>query len=294
MKKLILSLFLLLMPVAQAKEIDKPVFTYGETLTVMEKARTREILEVSGDAEEVPVFTSELNDLLHDNTEYYQVISSAYIEPSKDKGVSTKIVTPDTITEKTENQYTNAAITAGATNVNIKIASVRPVDGSGALAGLYKTYRDNGFELDSKNVEVAQEELAVISEIAKNENNTDDQLTAAIANMKKDIIDLKAGKSNYSSVDEIVIENINIYNLNVSDEDVAKIKNLMNKFSTIQLTDEQKEALTNLANKLLDNGGDFVENARNHLKGSLNEEDKAEIQSLWQRIVEFFKDLFDF
>src|SRR5699024_3095147 len=102
-----------------------PMFTYGETLDDSQYTETKELLGVN-----------ELNDLLQDTYPYNQVYSSAYITPAdNDGGVTVEIETPDTITDITEAQYENAAITAGAVDVDIKVASAVKVDGSGALAG---------------------------------------------------------------------------------------------------------------------------------------------------------------
>lgn len=287
MKKILLTALLLAIPfnIAQAKEIDKPIYVYGESMQMLEKSRTRNILKVSDDAEEMPVFTRELNDLLHDNIEYNQVYSSSYIEPREEDGVSVEIVTPENITEKTESQYTNAAITAGANKVNIKIASIGPVDGSGALAGLYKA-----LELDSTNVKVAQDELNLVSSI---KGNSDDQLMAAITNMKKDTIDLKKGKSPYKTTSEIVDENVKVYKLKISQENKDSLKKLLDEFMKIDLTKEQEKSLTELINKLLDKGGNYVEDARNHLGGNLSPKEKEEMKGIWQNIINFFKSLFD-
>lgn len=287
MKKILLTALLLAIPfnIAQAKEIDKPIYVYGESMQMLEKSRTRNILKVSDDAEEMPVFTRELNGLLHDNIEYNQVYSSSYIEPREEDGVSVEIVTPENITEKTESQYTNAAITAGANKVNIKIASIGPVDGSGALAGLYKA-----LELDPINVKVAQDELNLVSSI---KGNSDDQLMAAITNMKKDTIDLKKGKSPYKTTSEIVDENVKVYKLKISQEDKESLKKLLDEFMKIDLTKEQEDSLTELINKLLDKGGNYVEDARNHLGGNLSSKEKEEMKGIWQNIINFFKSLFD-
>src|SRR5699024_12483976 len=55
---------------------------------------------------------------------YDHIYSSSVIEPkSFRKGVETEIVTPDNITKVTEEQYTNAAISAGIQNAKIRVAS---------------------------------------------------------------------------------------------------------------------------------------------------------------------------
>lgn len=53
------------------------------------------------------------------------MISSALVQKTDKGGIKIEIVTKENITQITENQYENAAITAGVNNVNIKIASVK-------------------------------------------------------------------------------------------------------------------------------------------------------------------------
>jgi uncharacterized protein YpuA (DUF1002 family) len=54
------------------------------------------------------------------------------------KGVVVDIKTPQNITLITETQYANAAITAGASDVLIDVASPIQVTGESALTGVYK------------------------------------------------------------------------------------------------------------------------------------------------------------
>lgn len=67
--------------------------------------------------------------------------SSALIARTKSgTGVTVDIVTPENITARTEAMYRSAAITSGVYDAYIRIGSVRTMDGSGALAAIYKIY----------------------------------------------------------------------------------------------------------------------------------------------------------
>ncbi|AEA00737.1 MULTISPECIES: DUF1002 domain-containing protein [Aerococcus] len=284
--------------------IKESIFTYGESLNQSQFQETQKLLGVDTNARAVQVNINELNGLLHDNYPYYQVYSSAYIAPAKHSGVNVEIVTPKTITAITPLQYENAALTAGATNVDIKVASAVQVDGSGALAGVYKAFQDSGQALDGKAVSVAQEELQTASTITKEnqnkENYSDETLNAAIADMKNQI--QQAKEQNGGSIDgntiQVIVNNvINNYNLNgvLSEENIQQLRDLMTKFSQIELTEEQKNALSNFGQTLKEKSGQLVDSAKSAWD-NMDETDKNGItdffHSLWQSLLGIWDSIF--
>ncbi|WP_198433889.1 DUF1002 domain-containing protein [Aerococcus urinae] len=284
--------------------IKGSIFTYGESLNQGQFQETQKLLGVDANARAVQVNINELNGLLHDNYPYYQVYSSAYIAPAKHSGVNVEIVTPKTITAITPLQYENAALTAGATNVDIKVASAVQVDGSGALAGVYKAFQDSGQALDGKAVSVAQEELQTASTITKEnqnkENYSDETLNAAIADMKNQI--QQAKEQNGGSIDgntiQVIVNNvINNYNLNgvLSEENSQQLRDLMTKFSQIELTEEQKNALSNFGQTLKEKSGQLVDSAKSAWD-NMDETDKNGItdffHSLWQSLLGIWDSIF--
>src|SRR5699024_10647207 len=106
----------------------------------------------------------------YDSGSTASMISSVLVQKTGKSGVMVDIITPENITMITEEQYVNAAITAGVEDVNIEVASIRPVTGESALTGVYKALDVNGEELDQDRMEVAQEELETTSEIADEED----------------------------------------------------------------------------------------------------------------------------
>lgn len=290
----------------KAAKVAKPVFAYGESLTDEEIEETRRLLGAGDDATEIEVMINELNGLLQNDYPYYQVYSSVYIAPNNDaEGINVEIKTPSTITTITETQYENAAITAGATNVDITVASVKAVDGSGALAGVYKAYQAEGNELPQVNVRVAQKELEVTSEI--NEENkdkegySDDLLNAAIAEIKAQIQKEKeeaGGNTNNININNIVNTIINNYNLQniLSQQNVQQIENLMNDFSSIEFTQEQKNAISEFGQNLVNKGGELLDQARASWD-NIDEETKENVgnffTNLWDAIVQFFNSIVD-
>ncbi|CZQ86229.1 Hypothetical protein Tpal_745 [Trichococcus palustris] len=290
-------------PMAFADKVAiEPVFTYGESLNASQLEKTKTTLGVAYGTKKLVVQVNELNDLLHDDYPYNQVYSSTYITPADSNGdVKVEILTPETITAITETQYENAAITAGAVDVNIKVASAVTVDGSGALAGVYKAFAASGKALDDKAVEVAQEELAVTSTVTQensgNSGYSDELMNAAVAEMKQNIQETKdanGGAITSDAIRQIVEDVLKNYNLDsiLSANNITNIQNLMVNFGDINLTVQQKEQLSALGSELQAKGGELFDQA----KTTWNNVDKTQLKkdglSIWESIVRFFTNLF--
>ena len=128
-----------------------------------------------------------------EQTKTEDMISSALVTKKEaGTGVQVEIKTPENITLVTKDQYANAAITAGISDVEIKIAAPYPVTGESALSGVYKAFDLNGENLKKSGMELAQEELSITTEItqeAKDKEGFDEaKLSQAIVDMKKEII----------------------------------------------------------------------------------------------------------
>src|SRR5699024_11084201 len=93
-------------------ELTDDVITYGDNLNSQQKDDVRKKL---GAKESYKSYDVSVDDVeKYTGVTYDHTYSSSVIEPkSFRKGVETEIVTPDNITKVTEEQYTNAAISAG-------------------------------------------------------------------------------------------------------------------------------------------------------------------------------------
>lgn len=280
-------------------------FTYGESLNDSQYQETKNVLGVESGATEIEVQINELNSLLQDNYNYYQVYSSSYITQNDNNGgVNVEIVTPNTITTITPLQYENAALTAGATDVNIKVGSAVTVDGSGALAGVYKAFQNSGYALDNQAVETAQEELAVTGQITEENQNesgyTDEALNAAIADMKVQVQQLNEDSNNSITIDQIqvIVNNVvNNYQLNtyLTEDNIQQLTNLMHQFSQINLTEEQKNAIYAFGQDIVSNSQNLFDQAQtawNDMDPIQKEELTEQANSIWDQIKQFFADLF--
>ena len=312
MKFQILSMILImgftLTPLSRTKvyaaEMDQPVFAYGESLTNEEIKKTADLLDAADGSIRIEVKIDEMNDILHNNYTYNQVYSSVYLEPSDTtEGVSVKIMTPETITRITPAQYQNAAITAGAVNLNIRIASVKAVDGSGALAGVYKAFSDANQELPEENIIVAQEELketsAINEENKGKEGYSDDLLNAAIAEIKAQIQkekDANNGNITTTNITNIINTVINNYNLDgvLTEENKQSLAKVMGEFAKLEFTEEQKTAIKAFGESLIKNGGslmDEVKSAWDGLDGEVKTGITGFFKSILDALANFFRSL---
>jgi uncharacterized protein YpuA (DUF1002 family) len=107
------------------------------------------------------------------------------------EGITVDIATPKNITHITAEQYQNAALTAGITDAKLTVASAVPIDGSGALAGVYKIVEESGGIINQDRVSVAQDEMDVLSTITEEnkdkEGYSDEALNAAQEQAKTEL-----------------------------------------------------------------------------------------------------------
>lgn len=159
------------------------------------------------------------------------VYSSAYIQTMNEGyGVQVQIVTPQNITGVSATTYQNAAITAGARNAQIRIATVSPVTGEGALAGVYALLEQQGLALNPQDVQVAQNEITLVNEIIQNEQVviTDSQVNQMISEIKQEVVNTNINAENSNvEVDNSEETNTNINNI---------VNNITNNYG---VTDEQ-------------------------------------------------------
>lgn len=295
-------------PRAMADKIEiNPVFTYGESLNQSQFNETKQILGVKDGGQELMVKINELNGLLHDNYPYKQVYSSAYITPAQNEGeVTVEILTPQTITTITPLQYKNAAITSGAIDVNIKVASAVKVDGSGALAGVYKAFQDQGHDLNQDAVAAAQKELSVTSGINKEHQGQEgydpELLNGAITEIKTSIQQYKEENNvtqiSQDQITQIVNNVVNNYNLQnvLTQNNIQNLNQFSSDFSKVDLSAEQKQQLQNLGNEILKEGGALFDNVKNDLQSldlnlKVDDETKNFLQNAWDGLLNILSQL---
>ena len=160
------------------------------------------------------------------------VYSSGLIETlPKGSGVQVQIVTPHNIQYVKPMTYQNAAITSGAKDVLIKIASVKPVTGEGALAGIYALLEKAGMKVDHKAIQVAEKEIQVVEQAKKEAPVTDAQVNKIIVEIKKDVSQ-KTVNNQEVNVDQIVQTVIqNNQNIQLSAETIEVLKQVAQDYA---------------------------------------------------------------
>ncbi|WP_409021958.1 DUF1002 domain-containing protein [Dellaglioa sp. P0083] len=279
---------------------SNPVVTLGTSLTDSQKSGTLSTLTASLNGSTtystLPVNGATLVKYLNSSggsfTSTSGVWSSAMVQKtSSGSGINVEILDyngKNNITTITENQYKNAALTAGVTDANIYVTSATPIDGSGALAGVYAAFAQNGDTLNTNQVTAAQNEMSTLSDITQanksKDGYTDSQLNNAVAGAKKDMA--KEGSS-------------------ITNNQITTIVNnqITNNNLTNVITDNQKQDIIAVLIKIRDSGAldssnfksqasKVATNIQDGAKDIFSKLDTAEnrnfLQKIWDAIVSFF------
>ena len=236
------------------------------------------------------------------------IYSSAIIEHKKwGKGVDVKIDTPDNITKVTSEQYQNAAITAGIKNAEIHIASVEPVTGEGALAGIYKAYEEKGNDLNTEDIQNSNQEmndLGTISEENKGKDGySDEALNASIADIKEQLADIKQNQDKQitqQQVEDTVNKVLDERGLSeiLSDNQIQVINNnMINVANSNALTSDPKAFKQNAKDVLKNiekNSDDLLNKAKDKAKDLNTEENRNLLQRIWDGILETIQSIIQF
>lgn len=163
-----------------------------------------------------------LNKYLNDDSDAStSIMSSARVEfRNPGYGINVTIVTPENITTVTESMYQNAAIAAGATNADIQIASVVPVTGEGALAGVYEIFSQAGIELDGEDIQNAERQIQIEQILIEQSNLDEKQISLLIATLNLNIVNELEAKGELSEADiqEIINNTLNEFGYDLTDE----------------------------------------------------------------------------
>ncbi|MCT3284759.1 DUF1002 domain-containing protein [Lactiplantibacillus pentosus] len=282
---------------------DEPIVTLGSSLTSSQKTGTINTLTASLNGADYQTLTVNgdtlvkyLNPAGENFTSSSGVWSSAMIQKtSSGSGINVKILDyngSNNITTITANQYKNAALTAGITDANIYVTSATPIDGSGALAGVYAAYAKTGNSLNTKQVTAAQDELSTLSGITQANKNkdgyTDSQLNNAIAGAKKEMAQKGSSvtKNEITTIVNQQITNNNLTNV-ITNNQKTEIINLLVKIRDSGALDSS--SFKTQANSLMKN---IQSNAKNVFSKLNTKENQNLLQKIWTAIVNFFSSIF--
>lgn len=288
---------------AENSSDDTPIVMVGDSLTSSQEKETIQVLTKSLNGADYKVNKVTGSDLVkylnpsgNNFTTSSGVWSSAMIqkEPSG-SGIDVTLLDfngKNNITSITAEQYRNAAITAGLSDAHIYVTSAVPIDGSGALAGVYASYAQN-HQLNQKQVNAAQDEMESLNKIS-NENKdkdgySDAQLNRAVAGAKSEMA--KQGQ-------------------NISDSQIRDIVNNQIKINHLgnTINNNQKEQIINILTNVKNSGalknGNFKEQAAKlstSLTGDAKKvwekvntpENRNWLENIWNQIVAFVNNIFN-
>jgi uncharacterized protein YpuA (DUF1002 family) len=317
MKKILLTLgAMLLATVAfgthtvHADNTWTPVATLGTSLTSDQKSGTLSTLENAANVSNVSELTVNgdtlvkyLNPSGSTFTSTSGVWSSALVQKTSTGGINVTIVPyngTNNISTITSDQYRNAAVTAGVSNANIFITSAVSIDGSGALAGVYAAFAQNGDTLSASQIAAAQTEVNTLSGITDankgKDGYTDKQLNNAVAGMKKDMAtQSNSGEQTLSqnTIGNIVDSQLKANNLTniINNNQRTQIINLMVKIQNsgaLKSSDFKAQA-----SKLASSIQSSAKSLFSKLKGLDTQENRNLLQKILDAIGNFFASLWD-
>lgn len=255
-----------------------PIIVYGEALTSPQKDEVRKLLGVKDPSKvkEITVTGEDLATYIKGDKHANMYSSARITRKEAGEGLVINQVTPENITEVTDEMYANALLTAGIEDAVVDVASPVKVSGHSALVGIYKAYDEgNGTELNKDHTEVANEELSLATKLAKQEGLDENKITELLTEIKK----------------EIAAQNP------ATKEDIEQIINEQLKSLEIQLSPQDRQLLIDLFEKMrslninFDNVQSQLEDISNDLKNRIEEAvgDKGFLQA----ISDFFKNLIE-
>ena len=290
--------------VTQTVKADElPVVCLGTSLTDSQRSGTLKTLSepLNGSSYQTITITGEdlvkyLNPSGANFTTHSGVWSSAMIEKAgQGNGINVHILDyqgRNNITTVTADQYKNAALTAGISDANIYVTSAVPIDGSGALAGVYAAYNKTGENLNQNQVNAAQDEMNTLSKITKENKDksgySDAQLNNAVAGAKQEMGKIGNNVSD-SQIHDIVNNQININHLG----DVIN-NNQKQQIINVLIEVRNSGALKN--HKFKDQADALSKNIKKNAKGIFDKintpENRNWFEQIWHNITSFFSNLF--
>ena len=280
-RKLVFSLLLIIgMFIGMATPalaVSDSILIFGEKLNDSQRQEVRSKLGISKDGaqQEVDVTGEDYASFINGNPNA-NMYSSALIElENNGKGLVVNIVTPENITKVTSEMYENALLTAGAEDVTVDIVSPIAVTGHSALTGIYKAYDVEGAELDKERMELANDELEVATDLAENEDVSEEDVSTLLTEIKQMIAD--QNPVTREEVEQIVSEQLSKLEINLSEQDRQRLIDLFDRMRELDIDfgkvkDQLKQIADNVANKAEELGLD---------------------QGFWEKVAAFIGDIFN-
>lgn len=258
------------------EKLGVPIVVYGANLTAEQKISVQKALNVSEDAtvEEIEVTGQDLATYIEDGNPSARMFSSAKITRTEaGEGLVISIVTPDNITQVTNEMYANAMLTAGIENATVEVAAPAPVTGHSALVGIYKAYEATGEKLDTERTDVANEELSVATVLSEESGIDQDKVSELLTEIKKQIAE--QNPATREEVEQIVTEQLSNLQIELSEKDRQLLIDLMDRIRQLDIDFSQWSTQLD----------DFSKTIQDQLNSI------AENEGFWNGVRKFFDDL---
>ena len=267
---LMMSCMLLLMPIqaladAQAGDI---IVTLGENLSATQKQQLLEEMGVDSNVEIVTVSNAEEHEYLG-NYISKRLIGKNALSSSKitlGKKNSGLVVKTNNINWVTEEMYINALATAGVKDAEIYVTAPTEVSGTAALTGIIKAYEITSDEAIPEDVKQAANEEMVTTAKLGDQIGTE-EASSLITKIKEEMS--QNTPQTEAEVTEVVEQSANELGITLTDEQRQSLVDLFNKLKELdidwnavgdQLT-EAKEKLTAYLSS--EEGQNFLDKIKN-------------------------------
>ncbi len=255
-----------------------PVVVLGEALSEAQKDEVRRLFDVddSSKVKEIIVTGDDLVTYINGQRHSNMYSSAKIVRKDTGEGLVIKQVTPENITEVTDEMYANALLTAGVQDATVYIASPVKVSGHSALVGIYKAYDEGkGAGLNKERTEVANEELNLATDLAKKEGMDKEKVSELLTEIKKEIADKNPATK--EEIIKIIDDRMKALEIKLSAEDRQLLIDLFEKMRNLNINfDSVKTQLENLSKDIKERIDEAVGD-----KGFL------------QTIADFFKNLIE-
>jgi uncharacterized protein YpuA (DUF1002 family) len=259
------------------EQFGPPIAVFGESLTPSQKEETKTLLGItdSTQAKEVTVTGADIVKYIHGDPNSHLYSSAMITRKDAGTGLVIKIVTPDNITEVTDQMYANALLTAGIKDAEVEVASPIKVSGHSALTGIYKAYdTSGGAKLNTARTDVANQELNLATNLAKQDGLNQDKVNQLLTQIKQQMANQKPATK--QDVANIVDDKLNSLQIQLSPKDRQLLIDLFNQMRKLNINfgDVEKQL------------SDITHGFGQKLKNTM--EDKG----FWQKVGNFLSQLF--
>lgn len=266
------------------EKFGMPIVVYGSALSPAQKEEVRKLLGVkdSSMVTEITVTGDDLVTYINGDRKANMYSSAKITRLEAGEGLKINQVTPNNITEVTDEMYANALLTAGIEDAIVDVASPVKVSGHSALVGIYKAYDEgNGEGLNKEHTEVANEELSLATQLAKKEGLDQDKISELLTEIKKEIAANKPASK--EEIEQIINDKLNTLEISLSDNDRQLLIDLFEKMRGLNIN--------------FDNVQSQLENLSKDIKQRLDEAvgDKGFLQAIadfFKKLIESIKNLF--